>query len=69
MALYGMDLFPVKDSANYPMLVGVAASGVYIYDNRLRMDAFKWPRIIKISYKRNIFFVKVRPGEVSLCHV
>ena len=25
-----------------------------------------WPKILKISYKRNIFTIKIRPGEVRL---
>lgn len=30
---------------------------------RLRINRFAWPKILKISYKRHNFFIKVRPGE------
>lgn len=30
---------------------------------RLRMNRFPWPKILKISYKRNNFYIKIRPGE------
>ena len=30
------------------------------------MESFKWPRILKISYKTNVFHIKVRPGEVGI---
>lgn len=66
MALYGMDFTQVKDNKSQVVLVGVAASGLYLYDERLRMESFKWPRIIKISYKAATFLIKVRPGEVRL---
>lgn len=69
LALYGVDLHKTKElrdgkeSGARDVLVGVSAAGLYIYDDRVRMDTFKWPRIIKISYKRNIFHVKVRSLE------
>lgn len=66
MAMYGMDLTKTKDSKGQPIAVGVAASGIFLYDERIRMESFKWPRIIKISYKAATFLVKVRPGEVCI---
>lgn len=63
LALYGVDLYKVKDVGHRDVLVGVSAAGLYIYEDRLRMDTFKWPRILKVSYKRNLFNVKVRSLE------
>ena len=37
--------------------------GILVYRDRLRINRFAWPKIIKISYKRNGFFIKLRPGE------
>lgn len=31
--------------------------------NRLRINRFAWPKILKISYKRNNFYIKIRPGD------
>lgn len=30
---------------------------------RLRINRFAWPKILKISYKRHNFYLKIRPGE------
>lgn len=30
---------------------------------RLRINRFAWPKILKISYKRHNFYIKIRPGE------
>ncbi|XP_067938871.1 band 4.1-like protein 3 isoform X3 [Watersipora subatra] len=62
-ALYGMDMHKVKDSSNRAVKIGVSACGIYVYDGNIRMDCFKWPRILKIEYKRNVFRIKVKPGE------
>lgn len=31
--------------------------------DRLRINRFAWPKILKISYKRHNFYIKIRPGE------
>ena len=45
--------------------LGVCATGLLIYKDRLRINRFAWPKILKISYKRSNFYIKVRPAEVS----
>lgn len=47
-------------------MLGVCANGLLIYRDRLRINRFAWPKILKISYKRSNFYIKIRPGEVSL---
>ena len=44
-------------------LFAVLFSGILVYRDRLRINRFAWPKIIKISYKRNGFYIKLRPGE------
>lgn len=46
-------------------MLGVCANGLLIYKDRLRINRFAWPKILKISYKRSNFYIKVRPAEVS----
>ncbi|CAO2578050.1 Band 4.1-like protein 1 [Lemmus lemmus] len=46
-------------------MLGVCANGLLIYRDRLRINRFAWPKILKISYKRSNFYIKIRPGEVS----
>lgn len=63
LAMYGMDLHPAKDSEGVEILLGVCASGLVVYRDRLRINRFAWGKIQKISYKRNNFYIKLRPGE------
>lgn len=49
-------------------MLGVCNSGLLVYRDRLRINRFSWPKILKISYKRNNFYIKIRPGEVSPVH-
>ncbi|XP_034721232.1 protein 4.1-like isoform X4 [Etheostoma cragini] len=44
-------------------MLGVCSSGLLVYRDRLRINRFAWPKILKISYKRNNFYIKIRPGE------
>lgn len=63
LAMYGVSLHHAKDSENVEIMLGVCSSGILVYRDRLRINRFAWPKIIKISYKRNGFFIKLRPGE------
>uniref|UniRef100_A0AAV2JW03 FERM domain-containing protein n=1 Tax=Knipowitschia caucasica TaxID=637954 RepID=A0AAV2JW03_KNICA len=47
-------------------MLGVCASGLLIYRDRLRINRFAWPKILKISYKRNNFYIKIRPGDADM---
>lgn len=57
---------PTQDSEGIDIMLGVCANGLLIYRDRLRINRFAWPKILKISYKRSNFYIKIRPGEVSL---
>jgi len=63
LAMYGVSLHHARDSENVEIMLGVCSSGILVYRDRLRINRFAWPKIIKISYKRNGFFIKLRPGE------
>merc|ERR1719492_163318 len=63
LAMYGVSLHHAKDSENVDIMLGVCSSGILVYRDRLRINRFAWPKIIKISYKRNGFFIKLRPAE------
>lgn len=54
----------VQDSEGVAIMLGVCSSGLLVYRDRLRINRFSWPKILKISYKRNNFYIKIRPGEV-----
>ena len=53
-----------QDSEGVDIMLGVCANGLLVYKDRLRINRFAWPKILKISYKRNNFYIKIRPGEV-----
>ncbi|XP_077952622.1 protein 4.1 isoform X32 [Gasterosteus aculeatus] len=78
LSMYGVDLHHAKmvgsrfdclpsaqseDSEGVAIMLGVCCSGLLVYRDRLRINRFSWPKILKISYKRNNFYIKIRPGE------
>ncbi|XP_061777788.1 band 4.1-like protein 3 isoform X8 [Nerophis ophidion] len=78
LSMYGVDLHharmvgsrfdclssgPSEDSEGVAIMLGVCSSGLLVYRDRLRINRFSWPKILKISYKRNNFYIKIRPGE------
>ncbi|XP_053507788.1 band 4.1-like protein 3b isoform X3 [Ictalurus furcatus] len=65
LSMYGVDLHRAKDSEGVEIMLGVCGSGLLIYRDRLRINRFAWPKILKISYKRNNFYIKIRPGELE----
>lgn len=56
----------LQDSEGIEIMLGVCANGLLIYRDRLRINRFAWPKILKISYKRSNFYIKIRPGEVRI---
>lgn len=65
LAMYGVHMHPVKEEGGADGLVsiGVCAIGLLLYKDRLRTNRFCWAKLIKISYKRDKFFIKVRAEE------
>ncbi|XP_055088075.1 band 4.1-like protein 2 isoform X4 [Periophthalmus magnuspinnatus] len=65
LSMYGVDLHHAKDSEGVDIMLGVCANGLLVYKDKLRINRFAWPKILKISYKRNNFYIKIRPGEAE----
>ncbi|XP_077367452.1 band 4.1-like protein 2 isoform X3 [Festucalex cinctus] len=65
LSMYGVDMHHAKDSEGVDIMLGVCANGLLVYKDRLRINRFAWPKILKISYKRNNFYIKIRPGETE----
>ncbi|XP_077364573.1 uncharacterized protein LOC144009007 isoform X2 [Festucalex cinctus] len=78
LSMYGVDLHHARmvgsrfaclssghseDSEGVAIMLGVCSSGLLVYRDRLRINRFSWPKILKISYKRNNFYIKNRPEE------
>ncbi|XP_019743095.1 band 4.1-like protein 3 isoform X1 [Hippocampus comes] len=65
LSMYGVDLHHARDSEGVAIMLGVCSSGLLVYRDRLRINRFSWPKILKISYKRNNFYIKIRPAELE----
>ena len=63
LPLYGTHLHPATDSDNIDIDIGINYSGVLVFRNKVRINRIAWPMILKISYKRDYFYVRVRPAE------
>ncbi|KJH43322.1 FERM central domain protein [Dictyocaulus viviparus] len=64
-SMYGIFVFNAKDNRNVPVGIGICAHGIYIYKEQIRVNRFPWQGIIKISYRKNQFAIKLKPGEVG----
>ncbi|XP_008294726.1 titin-like isoform X4 [Stegastes partitus] len=65
LAMYGVDLHQAKDLDGVDITLGVCSSGLMVYKDKLRINRFPWPKVLKISYKRSSFFIKIRPSELE----
>uniref|UniRef100_A0A669DGQ7 Protein 4.1 n=1 Tax=Oreochromis niloticus TaxID=8128 RepID=A0A669DGQ7_ORENI len=65
LSMYGVDLHQAKDLDGVDIILGVCASGLMVYKDKLRINRFPWPKVLKVSYKRSSFFIKIRPSEVE----
>uniref|UniRef100_A0A8D0B6X3 Protein 4.1 n=1 Tax=Salvator merianae TaxID=96440 RepID=A0A8D0B6X3_SALMN len=63
LSMYGVDLHQAKDLEGVDITLGVSSSGLLVYKDKLRINRFPWPKVLKISYKRSSFLIKIRPGE------
>uniref|UniRef100_A0A3P8ZKS4 Protein 4.1 n=1 Tax=Esox lucius TaxID=8010 RepID=A0A3P8ZKS4_ESOLU len=63
LSMYGVDLHQAKDLEGVDILLGVCSGGLMVYKDKLRINRFPWPKVLKISYKRSSFFIKIRPSE------
>ncbi|XP_041868182.1 protein 4.1 isoform X3 [Melanotaenia boesemani] len=65
LSMYGVDLHQAKDLDGVDIMLGVCSGGLMVYKDKLRINRFPWPKVLKVSYKRSSFFIKIRPSEVE----
>uniref|UniRef100_A0A8C5G1H5 Protein 4.1 n=1 Tax=Gouania willdenowi TaxID=441366 RepID=A0A8C5G1H5_GOUWI len=65
LSMYGVDLHQAKDLDGVDIMLGVCSGGLMVYKEKLRINRFPWPKVLKVSYKRSSFFIKIRPSEVE----
>ncbi|KAM9320546.1 protein 4.1 [Gastrophryne carolinensis] len=63
LTMYGVDIHHAKDLEAVDIKLGVCSGGLMVFKDNLRINRFPWPKVLKISYKRSSFFIKIRPGE------
>ncbi|CAH2221822.1 cytoskeletal -like isoform X1 [Pelobates cultripes] len=63
LTMYGVDIHNAKDLEGVDIKLGVCSGGLLVFKDNLRINRFPWPKVLKISYKRSSFFIKIRPGE------
>ncbi|CAL8363546.1 unnamed protein product [Arctogadus glacialis] len=66
LSMYGVDLHQAEDLDGVDITLGVCSSGLMVYKDKLRINRFPWPKVLKVSYKRSSFFIKIRPSELEL---
>lgn len=54
-----------QDLDGVEIMLGVCSNGLMVYKDKLRINRFPWPKVLKVSYKRSSFFIKIRPSEVK----
>ncbi|PAA73709.1 hypothetical protein BOX15_Mlig014682g2 [Macrostomum lignano] len=60
LEFYGVDLHPARDLDDVDITIGVCFGGVLVYKDRMRISRFAWPKILRISYRKNLFYLKIR---------
>ncbi|XP_062583453.1 calponin homology domain-containing protein DDB_G0272472-like [Saccostrea cucullata] len=63
LAMYGVDLSNAKDGEGVDIQLGVCWSGILVFREKLQINKFVWPKILKMSYRRKKFYIKLRTGE------
>ncbi|KAI3382679.1 hypothetical protein SNEBB_003902 [Seison nebaliae] len=65
LPLYGTTLFDAYDAENLPIYIGISAYGISVLrkNDYLKLSRFPWPKIMKMSYKKLLFFLHLRPSE------
>ena len=79
LTVFRLHQFHVRDAENTDLVLACHFGGIYIMQNSksnpfsivsiwflaILLNRFAWPTIIELSYKRDIFYVKVRAGIVN----
>lgn len=63
LAMFGVELHSARDAEGEKIKLGICASGIIVYKDKVQMNRFVWPKVLKLSYRRKKFYIKIRPGE------
>ncbi|XP_077989253.1 FERM domain-containing protein 5-like isoform X2 [Glandiceps talaboti] len=65
---YGVDPHPVKDIYGTQLFIGLTYQGISLFENRKRVQLFKWIDINKVSYDGKTFFVHAMFNHRKVTH-
>ncbi|XP_014365436.2 protein 4.1 homolog [Papilio machaon] len=68
LSLYGAELHRAKDSEDVDIALAVCWRGIAVLRDMVVMNRFPWTKIIKISYKKRVFTLRLRAGECDNWH-
>ncbi|XP_045761937.1 protein 4.1 homolog [Maniola jurtina] len=63
LAMYGAEVHSVKDSDDVDICLAVCAAGISVVRDGFIMNRFPWTKILKISYNKRIYTLRLRAGE------
>ncbi|CAK1543644.1 unnamed protein product [Leptosia nina] len=63
LPLYGAEVHNAKDSEDVDISIAVSASGISILRDGIIMNRFPWTKILKISYNKRLYTLRLRPSE------
>lgn len=61
LEMYGIRLHPAKDREGTRLSLAVAHTGVLVFQEHTKINAFNWCKVRKLSFKRKRFLIKLRP--------
>lgn len=59
LEMYGVDLQPALGEDNIEYFIGLTPTGISVYQNKIKINSYFWPRISKLNYKENRFVLTV----------
>ncbi|XP_050355943.1 band 4.1-like protein 3 [Nymphalis io] len=63
LPLYGAELHSVKDSDDVDIVLAVCANGISVLRDGMVMNRFPWAKILKISYNKRTYTLRLRASE------
>ena len=64
--MYGVDLRSVLGDDNIEYTIGLTPTGITVFQNKIKINSYFWPRISKLNYKGNKFILSVIDKTVLL---
>lgn len=57
---YGIEMHRAKDETGKDISIGVGSTGIVVFERDVKVNAFVWSKIVKLSFKSKYFYVQLR---------